>query len=76
MELLMYPNPSSEFTTLVWKSAILDFTIVNSVGVVVANHNNKTSPFVLPISEWSNGLYYIVFSQGKKTVHLPLIKVD
>jgi Secretion system C-terminal sorting domain len=76
LQLNIFPNPASQSVTLVWKNGMSDLSIVNSLGETVATFNKKTSPFFISVSDWSNGLYYIVLKQGDNSMRLPLIKQE
>jgi Secretion system C-terminal sorting domain len=74
LQLNIFPNPASQSVTLVWKNGLSDLRIVNSLGETVGTFNKKTSPFLLTVSDWSNGLYYIEVKQDDNSIWLPLIK--
>lgn len=72
----IFPNPSSQNVTIVWKNELSDLKVVNSIGETVISVNSISSPYVLPVSGWSNGLYFAIFNQNNKSTCFPLLKQE
>jgi hypothetical protein len=72
----IFPNPSTQNVTIVWKNELSDLKVVNSIGETVISLKSISSPYVLPVSGWSNGLYFAIFTQNNKSTCFPLVKQE
>ena len=72
-DLLIYPNPAKTNVTIEINGSVFNYTLYNSLGMLIANNKNINNKTQINLSEFSKGIYIIEIEIGKDKIRKKLI---
>jgi hypothetical protein len=74
---IVYPNPSYQnFTIQLIGQETSEVKVFTSTGILVTKYTNLPPHYALQLgTNWTNGFYFAVIKQGKKTIIIKLVKL-
>ena len=69
-----WPNPAESFVTTAADFPVLHLSLFNAEGIKIATYSHIPSPFVLTVSDFPPGIYFIRVEGEENVCHLKIIK--
>jgi len=75
-DIKLYPNPASEFINVSWSGEVSAIKVMDASGRILAQYNlqSSTEEFIIPVSSYEKGAYWLVLENLNTFQVKPWIK--